>query len=202
MQKINVLKGMKELYMPSSKVPSLVDVPVYNYLMIDGQGDPNTSPSYKSAIEALFSVSYAVKFMLKKSDRAIDYGVMPLQSLWWGDAFDFADGDKKLWRWTAMILQPDFLSEEDITAAIDQVRAKKKLVLTDSMRFEPYTEGRCAQIMHIGPFSEEGPTVSRLHEFIASIGGRPGGKHHEIYLSDTRKAAPEKWKTIIRQPLA
>ena len=193
---------MKQLYAPSSKEPAIVEVPACNYVMVDGQGDPNTAPGYKAAIEVLFSVSYAAKFMLKKSDRAIDYGVMPLQCLWWGDSSDFMHHSKDSWRWTAMILQPDFLSHADIAAAIEQVRTKKKLAATDLVRFEAYAEGRCAQIMHIGPFSEEGPTVAKLHDFIASTGHTPGGKHHEIYLSDIRKAAPGKWKTILRQPIA
>lgn len=202
MQKINLLKEMKQLYMPASKEPTLVEVPVCNYLMVDGQGDPNTSESYKIAIEALFSVAYAAKFMLKKSERAIDYGVMPLQCLWWGESSDFMTHPKDSWKWTAMILQPDFLSNTDISAAVEQVRTKKKHIATDLVRFESYTEGRCAQILHIGPFSEEGPTVARLHDFIASTGDKPNGKHHELYLSDIRKAAPDKWKTILRQPIA
>ena len=192
---------MKHLYMPSSKEVSFVDVPAFNYLMVDGQGDPNTAQSYKNAIAALFSVSYAAKFMLKKSGHAIDYGVMPLQCLWWGDFPGFASKNKDSWLWTAMVLQPYFLSEENITAALQQIKTKKKLPALDLIYLKSFTEGHCAQILHIGPFSEEGRTVATLHDFIAAEGYNPTGKHHEIYLSDVRKAAPDKWKTILRQPI-
>ena len=202
MQKINLLKEMKHLYIPSAKEASLVDIPAANWLMMDGQGDPNTDQSYKDAIEVLFSVSYAAKFMVKKSALAIDYGVMPLESLWWTDDIStFAVANKKDWNWTAMVLQPSFVSRETLRAAIEQVKMKKKLAALAALRLETFAEGRCAQILHIGPFSEEGPTVARLHQFIADTGNTPCGKHHEIYLSDIRKAAPDNWKTIIRQPI-
>ena len=203
MQKLDFKKDLKYLYLPSAKEVSVVEVPAFNYLMIDGQGDPNTAQSYKDALEALFSVAYAAKFMLKKGEQAIDYGVMPLEGLWWSDNMaEFTVANKADWKWTSMIMQPSIVSAQIIEAAIADVRKKKKLAALDLLRVESFVEGRCAQLLHIGPFSEEGPTVERLHRFIDDKGYKHNGKHHEIYLSDIRKADPAKWKTVIRQPVA
>ncbi|MGM9426428.1 GyrI-like domain-containing protein [Hydrogenophaga sp. MI9] len=201
-EKIDLKKTLKDLYLASAKEPAVVEVPTLRYLMVDGEGDPNTAPAYAEAVEALFSVSYTAKFMVKKGPQAIDYGVMPLEGLWWSDDLSaFRTGAKDRWKWTAMVLQPDFVSDELIAEAIDEVRKKKKLPGVDRLRLDRLTEGRCAQILHVGPFSEEGPTIERLHDFIT---GRSAlrGKHHEIYLSDIRRAEPAKWKTIVRQPMA
>lgn len=140
--------------------------------------------------------------MVKKGAPAIDYGVMPLEGLWWADDMSkFSAGDKSSWKWTMMIAQPDFISKEMVDAAIADMKRKKNPTAISRLRFEAYVEGMCAQILHIGPFSAEGPTIERVHRFIAASGCKLCGKHHEIYLSDIRKAAPEKWKTIIRQPM-
>jgi hypothetical protein len=169
--------------------------------MVDGIGDPNTSKSYAEAIEALYSVSYTAKFILKKGPQKIDYAVMPLESLWWADDMTvYSTGDKSKWKWTAMIMQPDFVAKEIIATAIEEVRRKKNLPGVDRLRLEDFAEGRCAQVLHVGPFSEEGPTIARVHEFIDARSSRVG-KHHEIYLSDIRRAAPASWKTIVRQPM-
>ena len=169
--------------------------------MIDGQGDPNTSEVYAEAVEALFSVSYAAKFIVKKGPQEIDYRVMPLEGLWWADDMAaFTVRDKASWKWTMMILQPDFVADDVVAAAISQVRARKALSAVEHLRLETIAEGRSAQVLHIGPFEEEGPTVERLHDFINARSKRRG-KHHEIYLSDIRRAAPENWKTIVRQPM-
>ena len=200
-EKIDLKKTLKDLYQASAKEPAVVEVPPLRYLMVDGEGDPNTAPAYAEAIEALFSVSYTAKFMLKKGPQAIDYGVMPLESLWWShDLSAFRTGAKDRWKWTAMILQPDFVSDGLIGEAVDEVRKKKKLPGVDRLRLESLTEGRCAQILHVGPFSEEGPTIERLHAFITERSALRG-KHHEIYLSDLRRTEPAKWKTIVRQPM-
>lgn len=189
------------MYQPSSKEVVMVDVPPMNFLMVDGEGDPNTSQAFSDAIAALFAVSYTVKFMIKKSVMAIDYSVMPLEGLWWADDMSkFSPEDKSIWKWTVMIMQPLFVTRELVERAIADVKKKKNLITISKVRFEGFEEGKSAQIMHIGPFSEEGPTIERVHEFIETIGKRRG-KHHEIYLSDIRKAAPSKWKTIVRQPL-
>lgn len=204
MAKIDLLKQLKPLYQPSAKEVTPVDVPALQFLMIDGEGDPNTSPAYAQAVEALFSVSYTVKFSLKKGPLAIDYGVMPLEGLWWADDLSsFASGDKSKWKWTLMVLQPEFVTPILVQAAITEVfRKKKSLVAATLLRLESYTEGPCAQILHVGPFSTEGPTIQKVHDFIQARGQHLAGKHHEIYLSDIRRADPAKWKTIIRQPMA
>jgi hypothetical protein len=199
MTKIDLKKELKYLYQPSAREAALVDVPEMNFLMIDGEGDPNTSPSYQEAVEALFSVAYAIKFKVKKT-LAIDFGVLPLEGLWWADDMaTFSVDDKAGWKWTMMIMQPEFVSTALVRDTIAEVKKKKDLPALAKLRFVPFTEGKAAQILHVGPFSAEGPTVDKVHAFIDSVGKR-SGKHHEIYLSDIRKADPSKWKTIIRQP--
>ncbi len=169
--------------------------------MVDGRGDPATAPAYAQAVEALFSVSYVAKFMVKKGAQAIDYAVMPLEGLWWADDMSaFETNDRANWTWTMMILQPAFVASELVVAAMAVVRTKKRLPGVDRLRLEAFAEGPCAQVLHVGPFTEEGPTVARLHRFI-DANGRRTGKHHEIYLSDIRRADPQKWKTILRQPM-
>ncbi len=205
MKKIDFKKELKHLYSPGKKDVIIVDVPELNFLMIDGEGDPNTSQDYKDAIEALFSVSYDIKFSIKKGPLAIDYGVMPLEGLWWVDDMSkFNINEKDDWKWTAMIMQPgngEFsITNEIVKASIQKVEKKKDLPALPKLRFEKYKEGPSAQIMHIGPFSEEGPTIERIHDHIGENVCRPRGRHHEIYLSDFRRTAPEKLKTIIRQP--
>jgi hypothetical protein len=201
MEKIDLKKDLKHLYQSSAKEVVEVDVPTMNYFMVDGEGDPNTSQSYSDAVEVLFMVSYAAKFLVKKGASAIDYGVMPLEGLWWADDLSkFSTNDKSNWKWTAMIMQPSFVTSEIVERAISDVTKKKNPAGIARVRLEPFSEGRCAQIMHIGPFSEEGPAIEKVHRFIDSRGRRTG-KHHEIYLSDIRKADPSKWKTIIRQPM-
>jgi hypothetical protein len=201
MKKVDLKKEMKHLYQASAKDVVQVEVPALKFLMVDGTGDPNTSQEYAQAVEALFSVSYAAKFMVKKGPQEIDYSVMPLEGLWSADDMSaFVANDRASWKWTMMIMQPHFVAHEIIEAAIAAVRSKKRLPGIDKLRLEEFAEGRCAQILHVGPFSEEGPTIERLHAFIDARSGLTG-KHHEIYLSDIRRADPKKWKTIIRQPM-
>ena len=201
MKKIDLKKEFKHLYQASAKEVVQVTVPTLKYLMVDGHGDPNTSKEFAQAVEALFAVSYTAKFALKKGAEAIDYAVMPLEGLWWGDDMSvFVTGDKTNWKWTMMILQPAFVSAKVIEASIVSAGKKKELPSLSKLRLEELSEGSCAQIMHVGPFSEEGPAIAKLHEFISARSGLTG-KHHEIYLSDIRRAHPEKWKTILRQPM-
>lgn len=201
MKKIDFKKELKHLYKPSVKSVGRVTVPGMNFLMIDGQGDPNTSQEFQDAVEALYSVSYALKFMVKKGGMEIDYGVMPLEGLWWSDDMStFSVDCKEAWKWTLMIMQPEFISQAMVEGAIKQVRAKKNPVSLSQLRFALFEEGEAAQIMHVGPFSEEGPTIEKVHAFIEESGKVRRGKHHEIYLSDVRRADPAKWKTVIRQP--
>jgi hypothetical protein len=169
--------------------------------MIDGEGDPNTSLAYKCAVECLFAVAYAIKFAIKRGPKALDYGVMPLAGLWWAeDMSTFSVERKSDWKWTMMIMQPELVGRSTVDVSIDEVRRKKPLPDLDRLRFDVLDEGVCAQTMHLGPFTEEGPTVARVHEFIEANGALRG-RHHEIYLSDVRKADPRRWKTVIRQPM-
>ncbi len=201
MEKIDVKKDLKHLYQPSAKEIVQIEVPTFKFLMVDGEGDPNTSQEYSQAVEALFSVSYTAKFMVKKGPQELDYGVMPLEGLWWADDMSaFVANDKTKWKWTMMIMQPAFVADEVIELSIAEVGRKKALSAVGKLRLKHFSEGLCAQVLHIGPFSEEGPTIARLHDFIDARTGR-AGKHHEIYLSDVRRADPKKWKTIIRQPM-
>lgn len=203
MEKIDLKKQQyKELFVASDKKIAIINVPKVNYLSISGKGDPNISHEYKESIEALFSVSYSVKFMIKKGELAVDYGVLPLEGLWWVENMkDFSLDDKSNWLWKAMIMQPSFIDNEMVTSALEQVQKKKGLAQLSHIKFEKLSEGQCAQILHIGPYSEEGPTIEKLHQFIKKNGYQFNGYHHEIYLSDPRRSAPEKLKTIIRQPI-
>ena len=202
MEKIDYKKQLKHLYEPSVKKVEIVDVPQMNFLMVGGRGDPNTSKSFSDAIETLFVLSYSLKSMGKKGKIGIDYGVLPLEALWWADDLSvFSTGNKDAWKWTLMIMQPEFINQRMIEEVTEEVQKKKKPASLGLVRFEAFKEGRAAQIMHIGPFSAEGPTIEKVHLFIESNGSRRTGKHHEIYLSDIRRAAPEKWRTVVRQPM-
>ena len=203
MEKIDYKKQLKHLYAPSAKKIEIVDVPQMNFLMVDGEGNPNTSKSFSDAIEALYPLSYTLKFMVKKGKTAVDYGVLPLEALWWADDMSvFIAGNKDAWKWTLMLMQPEFITLKMVEEATEEVQRKKKPVSLPFVRFEAFKEGKAAQIMHIGPFSDEGPTIEKVHSFIENNGSRRIGKHHEIYLSDIRRAAPEKWQTIVRQPMS
>ncbi|MTK64253.1 MAG: hypothetical protein F8N15_06995 [Methanobacterium sp.] len=206
MAKIDLKKENKELYYPKKGQVNFIDVPEMNFLMLDGEGDPNTSQEYQDAMETIFPVSYKVKFMSKKKLER-DYVVMPLEGLWWADNMeDFSVDDKDGWKWTVMIRQPDFIDIEMVNTVVDEILMKKELPSISKLRLEKFSEGKSAQILHIGPFSEEGPTVEKLHEYIEANGysfdgSIDGTKHHEIYLSDIRRSKPENLKTVIRQPV-
>ncbi len=198
--KIDFKREAKELYAPSRK-PTMVDVPEFQFLMVDGMGDPNTSPDFHGAANALYTLAYILKFTLKRTD-GIDFVVAPLEGLWsmaGGEAFDSARPSD--WRWTLMIRQP----EEVTPAVFEQARAqaahKAAADVLGRLRLERFEEGRCAQIMHIGPFATEGPTIHALHAFAEEQGLQPYGRHHEIYLSDPRRMAPERMRTVLRQPV-
>ena len=201
MEKLDLKKQYRELYLPSARECAVVDVPELQFLMIDGHGDPNTADEYRQALEALYAMSYTLKFLSKQTEE-IDYVVMALEGLWWTDDMaDFSEDDKSAWSWTSMIMQPSHLSKAHFEDAADQLRAKKNPTALDKMRFESFHEGLSVQVMHIGPYSEEAPTISGLHQYAVDNGYRIRDKHHEIYLSDPRRAAPEKLRTVIRQPV-
>jgi hypothetical protein len=201
MPKIDLKKENKEFYYPSTREVSVVDAPQMKFLMIDGQGDPNTSKEYQDAMETIFPIAYKTKFASKK-EKSQDYVVMPLEGLWWVDNMkEFSLDERESWEWTVMIRQPDFITENLIKRAKEEVEKKKNPPALSKIRFESFEEGLSAQIMHIGPYGEaEAPAVGKLHEFIEKEGYKIRGKHHEIYISDMRRTKPEKLKTVIRQP--
>jgi len=199
--KVDFKVAHKELYR-ASRDPALVDVPELAFLMVDGHGDPNTATEYTQAVEALYTVSYSLKFAIKRARDGLDYGVMPLEGLWWvADMSKFTSSKKSDWDWTAMTMQPDQVTQDLLEDALANATAKKSLPAAAKLRLERFCEGPAAQVMHIGPYDAEGPTIKRLHELIAESGRTRRGKHHEIYLSDPRRSAPEKLRTIIRQPV-
>jgi hypothetical protein len=173
-----------------------------HFLMVDGAGDPNTSQTYRDALEALYALTYSLKFALKKA-VGVSYKVAPLEGLWWGDDPNvFLTGAKERWSWTMMIAQPSVVTMAWVDSAREEVQRKKGPDALSLVRFERFHEGLSAQIMHIGPYAAEAPTIQKLHDFIHAEGGALTGHHHEIYLGDPRRAAPEKLKTVIRQPFA
>ena len=181
--------------------PELLTIPAMNYLKIDGYGDPNHSIEFQQAIEALYTVAYTLKFMIKKQS-VTDYGVAPLEGLWWADDMnDFLFSRKENWKWTAMIMQPEYVTDTLYKDAIKAAAGKKELPALKKMRLESLDEGLCVQVLYTGPYADEGPTIQSLHQFAKDNGCLLTGKHHEIYLNDQRKTAPEKLKTIIRQPV-
>lgn len=195
-------RELKQLYSPSTKEFSIAEIPEMSFLMVDGAGNPNTAPAFAQAVEMLFGVAYALKFMLKKGPLALDVPVMPLEGLWWAeDMAAFTAVDKDGWKWTLMIAQPPEVSRDMYQQALAQTAKKKPELPLAGLRLERFAEGLSVQIMHVGPFAAEAPTIARMHEFIEQQGYRPRGKHHEIYLSDMRRTAPEKLKTVIRQPI-
>jgi hypothetical protein len=186
----------------ATTTPQIIEVPELTFLMIDGQGDPNTSPDYQDAIQTLYGLSYALKFALRRPDGTT-YGVSPLEGLWWAtDPQAFEAADKSAWQWTAMIRQPAVVTADLLNSCAEAVARKRPLPAARAVRLSSFTEGRAAQVLHVGPYFAEGPTIARLHTFIAENGYRLGGKHHEIYLGDPRRAAPERLRTIIRQPFS
>jgi len=200
MANIDLKKVYRDHYSAKPQ-PRLVEVPTRPFLMIDGRGDPNTSEAYKNAVLALYPLAYGIRKELK--DRTGDaYTVMPLEGLWWvEDMEQFSVEDKSDWQWTAMICQPEMVTEDLLADIAPIVVEKKRLESGHLVRLDEYDEGQAAQILHLGPYSEEAPTIERLHQFIEDEGYELRGRHHEIYLSDPRKVEPAKVKTIIRQPI-
>jgi hypothetical protein len=201
MEKLDLKKSLKYLYEPSAKEFSVVDVPEMNFLMIDGQGNPNTSPDYVASLQALYSAAYTLKFMIKK-ELAIDYPVMASEGLWWTDDMrDFSTTRKDDWKWTMMIMQPEIVTRQLFDRAVAVALEKKGQPALTRLRLERFHEGLSTQILFFGLYSDEGPTISRLHQSIEQSGHVRFGKHHEIYLGDPRRVAPEKLRTVIRQPM-
>lgn len=200
MKTIDLKRSLKLFYAASASKPAIIDVPVLNALMVDGAGDPN-SPAFQEAVGSLFSVAYTLKFAFKK-EKAIDYPVMALEGLWCADdPAAFMSDKRDEWKWTIFIVLPDVVTRKDVAEAVAAVKKKAKFPRFPEVRLEKFAEGKAAQVMHIGPYAAEGPTIERLHRFIADQGYRLRGRHHEIYFGDPRRSAPEKLKTIIRHPV-
>ena len=198
--KLDLKRRYRPLYTAKARA-TLVEVPPLSYLMIDGHGDPNLVPEYAEAVQALFAVAYAAKFAVRRGGGQ-DFTVMPLQGLWWvPDMADFDVEDKSAWDWTLLVLQPETVTAEVLDRARETASAKAAAAAVRRIRLDSLHEGPAAQVLHTGPYAAEGPTIRGLHEFIAGQGQRPTGKHHEIYLGDPRRTAPQKLRTIIRQPV-
>ncbi len=202
MEKVDFRKTLKSLYMPSKSDFVQVEVPPMRYLMIDGAGNPNTTSAYREAVEALYSVSYPLKFASKR-ELGKDYVVPPLEGLWWAnDMESFVTRQKDEWLWTMMLMVPDWIPDEMVELQIAEARRKKSHPGLALIRNEKLNEGLCVQIMHIGSYDDEAPVLARLHhEYMPKHGLAFHGKHHEIYIGDPRKTAPEKLRTVLRQPV-
>ena len=211
MKTLDLKKDLKYLYAPSAKKVEIVNVPCLQFAMIDGaiekESEPGKSPSFAEATQALYGISYTLKFMLKKrKTNAIDYPVMALEGLWWVEDGIFDITVKDNWFYTLMILEPDVVTREIFEEGLDQVRKKKgDSPFLSHLRLDKYEEGLSVQTMHIGPYATEPATVERMRTFATEEGYQDcvglGGKHHEIYLGDPRKADPAKLKTVLRHPI-
>jgi len=199
--KIDLWVEHKDIYSPSAKEPELVKVPPLPYLLVDGEGDPNTAPAFREAIGALYSLAYTLKFSMKKQ-QGVDFRVMPLSGFFHAeDPTVFTEGRKNEWKWTLGIPLPAAVTAAEFKKALAEARAKKNASpALGLVRRQVVREGLCAQILHRGPYAAEAPTIRTLHAFIAARGLAFAGSHHEIYVSDPNRSAPEKLKTIVRQP--
>ena len=205
MSPVDLVKALKPLYSPSAKAPVIVEVPELAFLMLDGRGDPNSAEEYQAALQALYGVAYTLKFTLKKAAPERDFKVAPLEGLWWTDgeppSSEALQADRDAWNWTMMIAVPDDVTAAEVAAAADAAARRRPLPAAALVRLERFAEGQAAQVMHIGPYAEEAPTIARLHEFVAEQGYELRGRHHEIYLGDPRRTAPERLKTVLRHPV-
>lgn len=203
MTKIDLKRDLEPFYRASPDQIAIVEVPPLRYLMAEGQGDPDTSPAFQQAAQTLFRLSYTLKSMLKK-EQGLDYTVMPLEGLWQanGDLTACAQGPRDEWKWKLMILQPDLVTKDLVAAAREALQKKKNAPPLCDTAFGRHTDGQSAQILHVGPYATEAATIALLHRFIKEKGYHFAGQHHEIYLSDPRRTAPEKLQTILRQPIS
>ncbi len=206
MDKLDLRKELKHLYAPSAKQVTLVEAPEMQFVMIDGAIEPGqspgTSPAFAAATEALYGISYTLKFASKqRADNPIDYTVMGLEGLWWVEDRGFDILDPEGWHYTAMILQPGFITMEMYEEALAKLRKKKDNPALDQLRLERFCEGPSVQILHIGPYAGEMDTIAKMDAFAEQNGYAMHGKHHEIYLGDPRRADPMKLKTVLRHPV-
>jgi hypothetical protein len=206
MDKLDLRKQYKHLYQPSAKKVELVEVPAFQFAMIDGEIEPGhgpgNSPAFKQALEALYGISYTLKFTSKlRKEDPIDYTVMALEGLWWVEVGSFDIRKPDNWRWTVMIMQPDHINADIFQDGLEQLRKKKPNPAIDKLRLETFNEGLSIQIMHIGPYSDEPATIDKMDAFAEEHGYRMRGMHHEIYLGDPLRTDPAKLKTVLRHPV-
>jgi hypothetical protein len=201
--KLDLRLHHKDLYQASAKEPVLVNVPKLPFLMIDGQGDPS-GLEFQDAVGTLYGATYALKFAYKNEGSGQDFSVMPLEGQWWCEGIPGFDMDRKdLWRWTLMVLQPDFVDKVRVKQALEVLGDKRgRTPAMAKLRLASFREGRAVQMLHIGPYSAERTTIGRIEEYLRAKHLRASGKHHEIYMSDPRRTAPERLKTILRVPVA
>lgn len=206
MKKVDFKKEDKSLYNASAKKVSFVEVPKMQFLMIDGQGDPNNNPLFQEAIGAVYGIAYTLKFMLKFDEKQqpkeyFDFVVPPLESLWWMDGQKFDEKQKSKWKWTVMVRQAEYVNAKLLAKAIEELTKKgKDTPAMKKVRLEKFHEGKAAQVMHIGPYNEVGKSLKQIWAAFDEKGVAPARKHHEIYYNDPRKTAPEKLKTLVRHP--
>jgi hypothetical protein len=206
MSKLDLKKKYKDLYLPSAKTVSLVEVPALQFVMVDGQIEPGetpeTSAAFHQAMMAVYGLAYTLKFNSKlRKENPIDYTVMALEGLWWTESGRFNFQSDEPWYCTMMVMQPDHIDGSMFAAALEQVRQKQENALLDKVRFERFEEGLAIQTMHIGPYADEPRTLAKMAAFAEEMGYTYRGKHHEIYLGDPRRAKPENLKTVLRQPV-
>jgi hypothetical protein len=203
MKKLDLRRKYKHLYQPSARKVEVVEVPELSFVMLDGRIEkghsPGDSPAFLKAIQALFGISYTLKFQSKlRKKNAIDYSVMALEALWWVEDGRFELSQPDNWCWRAMMMQPEHIDAEMFAEALAQLSRKKPSLALGRLRLERYCEGLCIQTMHIGPYSTEPATVERMRAFAQKEGYLLANQHHEIYLGDPRRSAPEKLKTVLR----
>jgi hypothetical protein len=197
--KLDLKHDLRSLY-AAGLTPRFVDVPCLPYLMLDGHGDPNTTAGYATAVKAIYAVAHALRMASRHAAEGIDFAVMPLEGLWWSaEKIPYTAGERANWDWTLMIAQPEFVTAEMLEGVRECAADKSTAEEVGAVRLGTLCEGPCAQVMHIGPYADEGSAVERLRDFIAANGRVAAGRHHEIYLSDPNRTAPQRLKTVIRQ---
>ena len=202
MDKLDFKKMYKAYYSPKPGKPEIITTPSMQYLMVDGHGDPNESVEFQHAIGALYSTAYTIKFTRKKSEKGNDFSIGALEGLWWNEGNKpFGVGKKEDWLWTVMIWLPDDVSQAEFKQAVETLKVKKPNPSLETIRLARFDEGKVVQIMHIGPYGEEQPSVDKMEAYARAEGYSQSGKHHEIYFGDPRRTAPDKLRTILRHPV-
>lgn len=204
MSQLDLVKLHRALYTPSHRHPAIVDVPERSFLTVEGRGAPE-SEAYDDAVGGLFGAAYTLKFAVRNRDAARDFKVAPLEGQWWTDearpSFAALQAGRDSWNWRLLIAVPDDITDDEAAAGLEAAARKRRPAAAVTVRFERIEEGLAAQIMHIGPYADEWPTIERLHTWVTEQGYELHGRHHEVYLGDPRRTAPERLKTVIRHPV-